>query len=108
MSTSSFTFNYKVLSGTNLKTLPLWMMGTTTKEIKIAGTHEDHATTELSSFTSYISERNYKDAVRHMEAYLDSSTVEASRKAYPIHLFSLCMAGQKEKAERMARRSHRY
>jgi predicted membrane-bound spermidine synthase len=106
--TGSYELNdlYNVLTRTLLRTLPLWMLHTTQKELEIADVlrMEGKFTGKIESlmFISEISERNYGKAIRHMETYLSSASEEESLQAYPMYIFTLCMDAQTRKAEKVA------
>jgi spermidine synthase len=97
---------HSVLTRTSLKTIPLWMMGTTRRELEIAadkvGDKRYASDVELLFTLQEISERNYTAAIQHFEKYFEAAPKDKSVQKYPLYLFALCLAGQTEKAGQIA------
>lgn len=97
---------HSILTRTSLKTLPLWMMGTTQRELEIAagktGDKKYAPYVELLFSLQEISNRNYTVAIQHFEKYFEIAPKDKSVQKYPHYLFTLCLAGQTEKASRIA------
>jgi predicted membrane-bound spermidine synthase len=98
---------YRVLTRTSLRTLPLWMMGTSQKGVEIArkqaatGKYQKEA--ELLLIVSAISNRNYNDAVQRLKKYTADISREESAGIYAMYIFTLCMAGETNRAEDVSR-----
>ena len=97
---------HSLLTRTSLKTLPLWMLGTTRRELEIAagktGDKKYVPDVELLFTLQEISERNYTAAIQHFEKYFETAPKDKSVQKYPLYLLTLCLAGQTEKAGRIA------
>ena len=97
---------HNILGQTSLTTLPLWMLGTTQKELDIAnrkiGNKRYASQAELLLSLQDISGRNFDKAVQHLENYFETAPKDNAIKKYPLYIFTLCMAGQTEKAEKVA------
>jgi predicted membrane-bound spermidine synthase len=98
---------YRVLTGTSLKTLPEFLLGSSPSEIDIASRHAED--TKYRGRTLYlktvraISNRDYSEAIRLLEKYLETGAEEKRLQKYPLYLFLLCMADQKDRAEKIFR-----
>ena len=79
------------------------MLGTIQKELAIANrkTRDKRyaSQTELLLSLQAISERNFNKDVQHFENYFETAPKGEAIKKYPLYIFTLCMAGQIEKAE---------
>ena len=96
----------RVLSETQLTTLPLWLMGSTQREQvivdRLISEGADTRRFGLIRAKASIAERRYTEAVLRLEAYLQSASGRRDTSVYPLYLFSLCMADQQDRAQELA------
>ena len=82
------------------------MLGTTRRELEIAagktGDKKYVPDVELLFTLQETSERNYTAAIQHFEKYFETAPKDKSVQKYPLYLLTLCLAGQTEKAGRIA------
>jgi hypothetical protein len=82
------------------------MLGTTQQELAIAarksGDRRYASQTELLLSLQAISERSFNKALKHFENYIETAPREKAINKYPLYIFTLCMAGQTDKAEKAA------
>jgi spermidine synthase len=97
---------HRVLSKTSLKTLPLWLMGSTQKEQEIAeGLAEKQVDGEDLHHVlakRLLAERDYPGAAVQLETQLRSRSGGDPSAVLPLYLFTLCMGGEREKAGQVA------
>jgi hypothetical protein len=94
----------EIVTQSPLTTLPLWMLGTNHQELEIArrkdldGGYAPQA--ELLLSEGSIAERQFGDATRHLERFLQiAPTYRRSAEIYQLYVFALCLDGQQAKAD---------
>jgi len=96
---------HAVLTRTSLETLPLWLLGTTLEELRLArelaAERADAPDAQRVLAAGALSERRYGEAADHFRrARRGRSDPDLAR----LELFALCLADEMQEASRLARR----
>jgi hypothetical protein len=96
---------YEVLTQTPLRTLPLWMLGTSAEEQRLAGAlpESQHADLQVQNILARgaLASRDYAHAAR---LFRDAYEVSGQAPLAHLAMFALCMGGDLEQASSVAQR----
>ena len=96
---------YRVLNDSDLKTLPLWMLGSNSKVQGIMNRLllENRIVPGIYAQLAMgaTAERDYKRAIKYILTHIETNPDEGLQPIGPLYIFTLCMAGDFNEARRV-------
>jgi predicted membrane-bound spermidine synthase len=91
---------HRLLTTTQLSTLPLWCMGATPRHVEIAAASAISGEREYLLAIAALAGRRYRDTARFFESAREHGVTDW--RARYLQVYALCMAGDTEAAKRLA------
>lgn len=100
---------YRVLHGSDLQTLPLWMLGSDHRAQEIVHGMLRQNRSQPGMYAQLaigaIAGRDYENAIRHIRAHIKSSPEEGLSPIAPYYVFALCMSKKFDEADKILRKA---